>query len=125
VQRQLTGTGIGMVAVGFSPPAALASMAEHLGLTGPMLSDEPRALYARLGVGRAPLWRVWSPGTVAFYLRRHREGATLTRPVEDTRQLGGDAMVVDGVIRRTWLPSSPDDRVAPSVLVAALVAAAR
>ncbi|MGH3570244.1 MAG: hypothetical protein ACRDUW_00155 [Pseudonocardiaceae bacterium] len=49
----------------------------------------------------------------------------MRRPVEDTRQLGEDALVVDGVITRRWKPRTPDGRVAPRYLVAAARDAAR
>lgn len=117
--RKLLGSGIGLITVGFSPPTALRELADHLGLTGVVLSDGHRVLYRLLGLRRAPLWRVYSPATLAFYAHARRRGRQLTRPVEDTRQLGGDALVVDGVVVRVWRPRSPDDRVAPDRLVTA------
>jgi hypothetical protein len=112
-----------MITVGFSPPEPLAALAEHVGLTGPILSDEQRVLYRLLDLCRAPLWRVYSPGTLAFYREAKRRGLRLRAPVEDTRQLGGDALVRDGVIVHRWAPRSPDDRVDPARLVAAARAA--
>jgi hypothetical protein len=105
--------------VGFSPPAALRALADHLDLTGPVLSDENRTLYRLLGFGRAPVWRVYSPATLAHYASAVRRGHRLRRPVEDPRQLGGDALAVDGVVVRRWRPSTPEDRAAPSRLAAA------
>jgi len=119
VQHDLSGTGIGMITIGFSPPQPLHDLAEFLHLTGPVLADEQRTVYRLLGLRRAPLWRVYSPGTLAFYRRARRRGQQLRRPVEDIRQLGGDAIIDDGVIIRRWAPRSPDDRVAPHRLVAA------
>lgn len=110
MQRAAEDAGVGAVAVGFSPPDRLAAIARHLGWTGLVLSDEARQLYARLGVGRAPLWRVYSPGTLLTYGRAVARGQRLARPVEDTRQLGADAIVVDGVVTVRWRPRSPDDR---------------
>jgi hypothetical protein len=109
-----------VVAVGFSPPAALAPLADHLGWRGLFLADTERALYRRLGLGRAPWWRVYSPGTVGIYVRAAWRGHRGTAPVEDTRQLGGDALLVDGVAVARWNPRSPDDRVAPADLATAL-----
>jgi hypothetical protein len=108
-----------VVTVGFSPPGALASLAAHLDLRGPVLADEPRVLYGLLGLGRAPVWRVYSPATLAFYARAALRGVRLPRPVEDTRQLGGDALAVDGVVVWRWRPRTPTDRVDPRVLAAA------
>ena len=102
---------IGLVLVGFSPADRLAAIAGSLGWTASVLSDPDRVLYRRLGLGRAPWWRIYSPATLAIYARAWRRGSRPTPPSgEDTRQLGGDATVVDGVARILWRPRSPDDR---------------
>lgn len=102
---------IELVLVGFSPAARLAAIARRLRWPGTVLSDPGLALYRRLGIGRAPVWRVWNPGTLAVYRRARRDGWRPARPEgEDLRQLGGDAVVVDGVVRVLWRPRSPDDR---------------
>lgn len=119
------GIGIGMITIGFSPPQPLHDLTQYLHLTGPVLSDEQRTVYRLLGLRRAPLWRVYSPGTLAFYSQARRQGQQLRRRVEDTRQLGGDAIIDNGVITRRWAPRSPDDRVKPALLVAAARTAAR
>jgi hypothetical protein len=112
---------IGLVLVGFSPADRLAAIARGLGWTGAALSDPDRSLYRQLGIGRAPWWRVYTPATLAIYARAWRRGRRLDRPSgEDTRQLGGDAVIVDGVVRVLWRPRSPDDRPrAADVLAAA------
>lgn len=120
--QQLAGDrGIKVVAVGFSPPQALAELADHLGWTGLFLADEQRELYHRLELGRAPLWRVYSVGTMARYAVAAGRGVRMPRSVEDTRQMGGDALLQDGVAVRRWLPCTPDDRVDPRRLVTAAV----
>lgn len=103
-------TSVGLIVVGFSPADRLAALARHLRWPGLVLSDPDRVLYGALGLGRAPLWRVYSPGTLLTYARARARGRPLPRPVEDTRQLGGDAVLVDGRIVRSWRPRSPDDR---------------
>lgn len=118
MQEQLAGAAP-LVVVGFSPGPALAALADHLGLAGLVLTDPERRLYRLLGLPRAPVWRVYSPGTVARYVGWALRGRRLQRAVEDTRQLGGDALVVDGRVVRLWRPSSPDDRVEPARLAAA------
>ncbi|MDE3206455.1 MAG: hypothetical protein KGQ66_19790 [Acidobacteriota bacterium] len=75
-----------------------------------MLSDTDRTLYRRLGVGRARLWHVYNPATLAVYARAARRHQPLHRPEEDTRQLGADAVMVNGTVRVLWRPASPDDR---------------
>jgi len=118
VQKRLEGS-VPLVVVGFSPPEALAPLADFLGLGGMMLSDPGRVTYRLLGLRRAPLWQVYSPGTLVYYALAALRGRKLQKPVEDTRQLGGDALVNEGAIVRRWRPSTPDDRVAPRVLAAA------
>jgi hypothetical protein len=99
-----------LVLVGFSPPDRLAALARHLDWPGLVLADPPRRLYGALGLGRAPLWRVYSPRTLLMYARAVVRRERLRPPVEDTRQLGADAVVVDGSVVRLWRPRSPDDR---------------
>jgi len=76
LRPELDRLGFTLVAVGFSPPAALASLARHLGWpcdpAGPagrlaFCSDEERVLYDRLGLGRASASQVFTPGTRAVY----------------------------------------------------------
>ncbi len=108
---------IGLTLVGFSPPDRLAAIARRVGWRGAVLGDEPRRLYHRLGLKRAPWWRVYSPGTLFAYVGALARGQWPARPVEDTRQLGADAVVVDGLVVALWRPRTPDDRPpAPGVL---------
>jgi len=110
---------VGLTLLGFSPPERLAALARHLQWPGRVLSDPERAVYAALGIGRAPLWRVYSPRTLATYGRAVRRGYRPKPLTEDTRQLGGDAVVVDGTVRLLWRPRSPDDRPTAGAVVAA------
>ena len=97
VRDLAAGCPIGLIACGFSPPEALAALAEYLRWPGLFLADEQRLLYTLLGMRRASLWQVYSPGTLARYAlaaaRGHRLWPPQPRPVEDTRQMGGDALV--------------------------------
>jgi hypothetical protein len=119
VHEQHTNPAVGLVFVGFSPPERLAALARHLRWPGLVVSDQGRDVYRALGLGRAPLWRVYSPRTVATYARARRAGRPLPRTVEDTRQLGGDAVVVDGTVVRLWRPRTPEDRPSVSAVLAA------
>lgn len=123
MQQQQRDDRVGLVLVGFSPAERLAAIARHLGWEGRVLADPDRVLYRRLGIGRAPLWRVYTPSTVAIYGRAARRGERLRRAEEDTRQLGGDAVLVDGIVTRVWRPASPDDRPAAEEVVAVAAAA--
>lgn len=108
-----------MVLVGFSPPDPLAALARYLGWPGVVLSDPERQLYRVLGIGRAPWWRVYTVATIALYLRALRGRRRPKLPQEDTRQLGGDAVMVDGVVTTLWRPRSPDDRPEAGAVLAA------
>ena len=113
------GCPTGLIACGFSPPQALAALADHLRWPGPFLADEDRRLYRLLGMRRASLWQVYSPGTPARYALAAACGHHLPRPVEDTRQMGGDAILREGIVVRRWLPRTPNDRVHPARLLRA------
>jgi len=117
IRPALLGLGFALVAVGFSPPPALAELARHLGWSPPFCSDEGRVLYHRLDLGRAVATQVFTPGTRAVYAAAASRGEAIERPVEDVRQLGGDALVVAGVARLTFRPASPDDRPTPDDLM--------
>jgi hypothetical protein len=117
VARRHAEARVGLAAVGFSPAEALAPLAGYLGWQAPFLVDERRAVYGLLGLGRAGARQVYSPGTLAIYARALARGARPSRPAEDTRQLGGDGILRDGVLLARWRPASPDDRVEPAVLL--------
>jgi hypothetical protein len=125
VRDLAAGCPVGLIACGFSPLAALAALAAHLRWPGLFLADEQRQLYALLGMRRARLWRVYSPGTLAHYAVAAARGHHLPRPVEDTRQMGGDALLHDGIVARRWLPRTPDDRIQPARLLHAAGCTAR
>jgi hypothetical protein len=110
---------LGLILIGFSPPVPLAAIARHLGWPGPVLTDPRRVLYRRLGIGRAPLWQVYSRGTLGTYAGALARGHRPARPVEDTRQLGADAIMIDGIVRQLWRPRSPDDRPAAAEVIVA------
>ena len=105
-------------------PARLAAFRQYLGLDVadvPVLADTERALYRLLGAGRGSLRQVWSPGTLAMYVRLIRRGRRLRRPEEDTRQLGADAVVDrSGRLHCVWLPSGPDQRPPVSEIIDAV-----
>lgn len=108
------------VAVGFSPGSALAALADGLDWPWPFLSDTGRVLYRRLGLERASRKDVFNAGTLRRYRAAAARGAPLRRPVEDVRQLGGDAVVRQGVAVRLFRPASPDDRPAVQSLLDAV-----
>jgi len=122
VHEQRSTPEIGLVLIGFSPPERLAAVARHVDWPGMVLADQPRRVYHALGLGRAPLWQVYSPLTLLTYARALLRGQRLSRPVEDTRQLGGDAVVVNGTVVHFWQPRTPDDRPPAAGVLAAATA---
>jgi hypothetical protein len=56
---------------------------------------------------------------MSFYVAALRRGQRLARPVEDTRQLGADAIIADGAVRRLWRPRTPNDRPPAAEMIAA------
>ncbi|MDQ3679224.1 MAG: hypothetical protein M3378_01520 [Actinomycetota bacterium] len=117
---QLEGLGATAVAVGFSPADALAALADELEWPWPFLSDTDRVLYGRLGLGRASRRDVFNPATLRRYREAAARGVPMRMPVEDVRQLGGDAIVRGGRALRVFRPVSPDDRAPVPVLMEAL-----
>jgi len=107
---ELRSLGVVPVAVGFSPPDALAELADHVSWPFWFCADEGRTLYHRLGLGSADARALFTDATRAIYSAARSRGEPIVRPVEDARQLGGDALVADGVARAVFRPASPDDR---------------
>ena len=103
-----------VAAVTFASQERLAAHRDHLTLPFPLLADPDRAIYRQFRLGRAPLRRVYNPGTLLLYAHLIGKGRKLRRPSEDTRQLGGDFVINrSGLLVRGFWPRSPDDR--PSV----------
>lgn len=103
------------------PTGALPS--RHLKWPGEVLADQDRVLYHRLGIGRARLRRLYFLKTMAAYAIALALGERLAKPVEDARQLGADAVVVDGVARMLWRPRTPNDRSEADDVIATATAA--
>lgn len=81
------------------------------GLT--VLIDPDRSAYTAYGLERGRFTTIWGWRSLRAYTRilRRRGLSSLRRPVEDTRQLGGD-FVVDAQGRLVWAHHGrgPDDR---------------
>lgn len=113
-----------VVLVTFTRARNLRGFRRQLGLRYPVLADERREAYRAYGLGRAPWWRVWSPSTLAVYVRLVRQGRRLQRPTQDTRQLGGDFVVgPDGRLSYVYRQTRPADRPTVDALLTAVDAA--
>lgn len=112
---------ISIALITFTRPRNLRGFRHRLGISYPVLADETRAGYRAYGLGRGPWWRIWGLRTLRAYGRLLRSGARLSRPTEDTLQLGGD-FVVDsrGVLTYTYRSKYPDDRPSIDELIAAV-----
>jgi AhpC/TSA antioxidant enzyme len=111
----------GIALITFTRQRNLRGFRRRLGLGYPVLADETRAVYRAYGLDRGAWWQIWSVRTLRSYGRLLRSGARLSRPTEDTRQLGGD-FVVDsqGVLAYVYRSKRPDDRPAVDDLIRAV-----
>ncbi|MEM7139611.1 MAG: peroxiredoxin-like family protein [Actinomycetota bacterium] len=109
--------------VTFTDADSLAAYRDARDLGFPVLRDPTRAGYAAFGFGRASFARTWGLRAARRYAQLIREGAwrDLRRPVEDTRQLGGD-VVIDARGNVSWIHrgAGPDDRPSVDQIVAAV-----
>ena len=103
--------GASVAVITFAPVDALAAYRAHLDLPFPVLSDPTRELYRRFNLGRGSRRAIYGVGTLRMYARLIRSGRRLSRPTQDTRQLGGD-FALDGAGRliAAFRPDSPDTR---------------
>jgi len=102
--------------VTFSQPDFVESYNSEHSLAYEVLMDPARDAYRSYGLGRGSLSRIWGIRSARRYLQLIRADGIggLRRPVEDTRQLGGDFIVgPDGVLTYGFWGEGPDDR--PSV----------
>lgn len=102
------------VVICFSAPEYVAEYQRRQLHPMTVLVDEERAAYRAYGFGRGSVRAIWGLRTWRAYARLLRAGRSFERPTEDTRQLGGDAVVDrDGRLAYVFRSADPDDR--PSV----------
>ena len=122
-RSELEALGADAIAVGFSPAEALAELARYLEWPWPFLSDPQRLAFRQLRIPRVRARDVYTVGTLRRYAAALLHGRRIRRPVEDTRQLGADAIVVRGRALRVFRPHSPDSHASIDTLLEALAAA--
>lgn len=110
------GDDVDVTVVMFSDPDHIDTYQHTNRLPFTIAIDEDRRAYEAVGFGRASLARVWGLRAAVRYARLAAGGQwrSLRRPVDDTRQLGGD-ILIDASGRVAWWfrGAGPDER--PSV----------
>ncbi len=112
----------GVALVTFTTPEHLDPYRSRHELPFPILVDPDRRTYRAYGLGRGSIGRVYGWRAARRYaaiVAADGPGG-LRRPVEDTRQLGGDFVVApDGTLAWGYWGAGPDDRPPIDDLVAA------
>lgn len=127
IELELTNS-VEVVIISFTTRELALAHAKNFGLTFPVLLDHDRATYGAFGLARAPITRVWGWRAARRYLQLYSEGKrrmstdpTSSGETEDTRQLGGDFVLRDGLLRWGYWSEGSDDRPDPAVVVAECV----
>lgn len=80
-------------------------------LEWPVLLDPERKLYSAFGMSRGRLRQIYSPATMAAYLKLMVRGRRPHAATGDTYQLGGDVLIdPEGMIRILHVSQNPADR---------------
>ncbi len=109
--------------VTFTDANSLATYTAQHELGFVALRDPDRTGYRAFGLTRGTLARVWGWRALRRYaeLLRADGPRDLHRPIEDTRQLGGDFVIdADGLLQWGFWGQGPDDRPSVDELVAAV-----
>ena len=117
------GASTAVALVTFTDPSTLAAYRDEHALAFPVLRDPDRTLYRAYGLGRGRLRRIWNLAVARRYVEVLRDHGlrALRRPVEDTRQLGGDFVLApDGTLAWGFWSEGPDDRPSVDEIVAAV-----
>ncbi len=110
------GDNTSLAMITFTDPKNLAAYTADHELPFPVLVDPTRSAYRAFGLGRGSVARVYGWRAARRYLQLFAEnGITgLSKPTEDTLQLGGDFIISpDGNLAYGFWGEGPDDR--PSV----------
>ena len=101
-----------MAVISFANPATVAAYQQELNWPFPVFSDPTRSIYRALGLKRLPWFRVFSPATLALYLRLLKENRRPKRYGDaDIYQGGGDFLINrQGEILFSYPSRDPADR---------------
>ena len=112
-----------IVIVTFTKPEQLNGYLAMNVLPLTILLDPSQVSYDAFGLGRGSLLRVWSARVAWRYVLLSCQGTwrNIRRPIEDTRQLGGDFIVdPEGVLIYGFWSKGPDHRPSVDELIAAI-----
>lgn len=111
--------GVTVIAVSFADPAKLAFYQERHQWPFELFADPERKAYAAFNLKRLSLFRVFSPATLAGYLKLSRRGMKREGyGGDDIYQSGGDFLVDrSGTILFAYRGQGPADRPAPARLL--------
>jgi hypothetical protein len=114
--EEIRALGGEVLAVSFSRPEVLAKHIERFPTPFPLLGDPDLAAYRAFGLGRTPLWRLFTPRAIGRYLKILLAGYAPHRPYagDDVLQLGGD-FVLDRERRLRFIYRSVDPTDRPSL----------
>ena len=113
-QAELDRRGVRVLAVTFEPESRVREYHEQGRLPFPTLRDPQRAGYQRFGIERRSARRIFSPGTIWYYLKSLLKGRKLEFAQSDYYQLGGNVLLgSDGSTLWVYRSQNPADR--PSV----------
>ncbi|MGH1491930.1 MAG: AhpC/TSA family protein [Acidimicrobiales bacterium] len=117
------GTDTAVAMITFTDPENLAGYSAMHDLPFPILVDNDRVSYRAYGLGRGSVARVYGWSVARRYLQILRADGVgaLSKPTEDTLQLGGDFVIgPDGSLIYGYWGAGPDDRPSVDELIAAL-----
>ncbi len=116
-----TGRRATVVVVTFTRPRNLAGYRRRFAAPLTVVADEQRTLYSALALPRASVWTVYRWQTIRRYAQLIRAGNRVEPTQEDTRQLGGNAVIdADGRLAWRYKGAGPDDRPTVDQLLAAV-----
>ena len=110
-KAELHELGVQVAIVTFEGDRFARAYVSDTNLEWPVLIDSDRTLYGAYGMGRGRLWQIYSPATIASYLKLMIRGRRPRVATGDTYQLGGDVLIdPEGIIRILHVSEDPADR---------------
>ena len=111
-QASIESRGYRIAVVGMSPDSSsLASIGAYFGLTGASwFADPDRLLYRALSVGRGSFWQLLGPHVIVAGILGIFRGYGIGKPVGDTFQMPGTAVIHKGRVIRQHIHTHAGDQ---------------